>query len=156
MLAPQGGARKAQGSGHQSCTSNWICSCPRLINGLIGRLRIELCCANGTMVEVSLHLVDGNPLTEHLSSPPVAEVMRMDSGQPQIGGRLPNHVPGRIWGEGLAPFLGAIPRVAYELLPRSRIQPCVEVFLHGLQGRGSEAQRDLSSASAAALAADNG
>ena len=84
------------------------------IDLFLRRLGIQLRGADAAVVEEALHLVDGNPFTEHLRRPPMAKIMRMDMRQAQFSRSIVDHAPDSVGGKRLATVLGPRARMAHK------------------------------------------
>jgi hypothetical protein len=74
----------------------WTRPCPCLIDLLLSGLGVQLRGLNAAMVEVALHLVDGDAFPQHLRRPPVAEIAGVDVRQAEVPGCFVDCMPTRV------------------------------------------------------------
>ena len=101
------------------------------IDLLFGSLSIQLSCADGSVIQIPLNLIQGDALPQHLRSSPVTEIVRVDVGEPERGGCSLDNAPRGVGGEGLASGLGPRTRVADAQRRRTWIAAGLERRSHG-------------------------
>ena len=66
------------------------------------------------MIKVTLDLIDGDPLAQHLGGTPMAEIVGMNVGEPHFFCSFLDHTPGSVSGKGFSSVLRTRFSMAHE------------------------------------------